>query len=99
MARRDRARRAMNAAAALTAARRAVPRWPGWRRLPREARDTLFLLAVIAWTVLPHASHLPAWAIALTAVVLVWRGRLALSQRRAARPLGAGRACSSSPSG
>ena len=54
------------------------PRWPGWRQLPREARDTLFLLAVIAWTVLPHASHLPAWTIVLTAIVLVWRGRLAL---------------------
>ncbi|MCE9661456.1 MAG: DUF3488 and transglutaminase-like domain-containing protein [Burkholderiales bacterium] len=46
--------------------------------MPREARDTLFLLAVIAWTVLPHASHLPAWTIALTAVVLLWRGRLAI---------------------
>ena len=59
-------------------ARFAWPHWPGWRRLPREARDTLFLLAVIAWTVLPHASHLPPWAIVLTATVLVWRGRLAL---------------------
>ena len=55
-----------------------VPRWPGWKRLPREARDTLFLLAVIAWTVLPHASHLPAWSLALTALVLLWRARLAL---------------------
>ncbi len=55
-----------------------VPRWPGWSKLPRETRDTWFLLAVIAWTVLPHASHLPAWAIALTAVVLAWRARLAL---------------------
>jgi len=68
----------MNPSAA-AALRRAVPNWPGWQRLPREARDTLFLLAVIAWTVLPHASHLPAWAIALTAIVLVWRGRLALA--------------------
>ena len=67
----------MNASAA-AAVRRAVPNWPGWQRLPREARDTLFLLGVIAWTVLPHASHLPAWAIAMTAIVLVWRGRLAL---------------------
>jgi transglutaminase-like putative cysteine protease len=66
-------------ASALAATRRLVPNWPGWNRLPREARDTLFLLGVIAWTVLPHASHLPMWAIALTAVVLVWRGRLALA--------------------
>jgi transglutaminase-like putative cysteine protease len=56
----------------------AWPHWPGWRQLPREARDTLFLLAVIAWTVLPHAEHLPTWAIVLTGVVLLWRGRLAL---------------------
>src|SRR6476469_4642826 len=67
----------MNASAA-AAVRRAVPNWPGWHRLPREARDTLFLLAVIAWTVLPHATHLPAWSLALTALVLLWRGRLAL---------------------
>ena len=56
-----------------------VPQWPGWSRLPREARDTLFLLGVIAWTVLPHVTHLPAWAIALTAVILVWRAMLALT--------------------
>ena len=56
-----------------------LPRWPGWHRLPRDARDTLFLLAVIAWTVLPHASHLPVWTMLLTAIVLLWRGRLALS--------------------
>ena len=56
-----------------------LPHWPGWRRLPREARDTLFLLAVIAWTVLPHVSHLPVWTGVLTAVVLLWRGRLAIA--------------------
>jgi protein-glutamine gamma-glutamyltransferase len=69
----------MNAATLAASTRRAMPRWPGWQRLPREARDTLFLLAVIAWTVLPHASHLPAWSLALTALVLLWRGRLALA--------------------
>ncbi len=47
-----------------------LPRWPGWSRLPREGRDTLFLLGVIAWTVLPHVGHLPAWCTALTALVL-----------------------------
>ncbi len=60
----------------------AAPRrgaWPGWKNLPREARDTLFLLGVIAWTVLPHVSHLPAWCTALTAAVLLWRTRLALT--------------------
>ena len=55
-----------------------LPRWPGWSRLPREGRDTLFLLGVIAWTVLPHVAHLPGWCTALTAVVLVWRAALAI---------------------
>jgi transglutaminase-like putative cysteine protease len=50
-----------------------------WRHLPREARDTLFLLAVIGWTVLPHVSHLPPWCTVLTGVVLTWRARLALT--------------------
>ena len=50
-----------------------------WRQWPRETRDTLFLLAVIAWTVLPHLSHLPLWCGALTGVVLLWRSQLALT--------------------
>ena len=45
--------------------------------LPREARDTLFLLAIIAGTLLPHAGHLPWWCSAITAAVLGWRARLA----------------------
>ena len=53
--------------------------WPGWRYLPRDARDTLFLLGVIAWTVLPHVPHLPVWCSLLTLVVLLWRAKLALS--------------------
>lgn len=53
--------------------------WPGWKYLPRDARDTLFLLGVIAWTVLPHVPHLPAWCSLLTLVVLLWRAKLALS--------------------
>ena len=57
----------------------ALPQWPGWSHLPREARDTLFLLGVIAWTVLPHVSHLPLWCTLLTLVVLLWRVRLALN--------------------
>ena len=56
-----------------------LPVASSWRHLPREARDTLFLLAVIGWTVLPHVSHLPIWCTLLTAVVLAWRARLALT--------------------
>jgi protein-glutamine gamma-glutamyltransferase len=46
--------------------------------LPREARDTLFQLAVIGWTVAPHLLHLPLWCGVMTVAVLGWRGRLAL---------------------
>jgi transglutaminase-like putative cysteine protease len=56
-----------------------LPRWPGWRHLPREARDTLFLLGVIGWTVLPHIPNIPWWCSLLTAGVLLWRARLAVS--------------------
>ena len=52
--------------------------WPGWRHLPRDARDTLFLLFVIGWTVLPHVTHLPLWCSMLTLTVLLWRARLAI---------------------
>lgn len=49
--------------------------------LPREARDTLFLLAVIGWVVLPHVSHLPLWCSLFTAGILVWRGTLAVRSK------------------
>ena len=49
--------------------------------MPREARDTLFLLGVIALIVLPQAAHLPLWCVGLALVVLVWRGALALQSR------------------
>ena len=56
-----------------------LPHWPGWGHLPREARDALFLLAVIAWTIAPHFTHLPKWCLALTALVVVWRAWLAVA--------------------
>ena len=46
--------------------------------LPRDARDTLFHLAVIAWAVAPHLLHLPPWCGVMTAALLSWRARLAL---------------------
>ncbi len=52
-----------------------------WRQWPRETRDTLFLLAVIAWVIAPHASHLPLWCSSMAAGVLLWRGWLALNSR------------------
>ncbi|AOS78436.1 MULTISPECIES: transglutaminase family protein [Hydrogenophaga] len=48
------------------------------RALPRETRDTLFVLAVIAWVVALQAAHIPWWTTVLTAGVLAWRARLAL---------------------
>ncbi|MDP9992932.1 transglutaminase-like putative cysteine protease [Variovorax boronicumulans] len=49
--------------------------------LPRDARDTLFLLTVIALIVLPQVENLPWWCTALTALVLLWRGSLAIEAR------------------
>jgi protein-glutamine gamma-glutamyltransferase len=49
--------------------------------LPRDARDTLFLLAVIAWVLIPQISHLPLWCSGLAGAVLLWRGWLALKAR------------------
>ena len=47
--------------------------------LPRDARDTLFLLAVIGWIMLPQAQHTPWWTSAFAAALLLWRARLALT--------------------
>ncbi|MGI4776730.1 MAG: transglutaminaseTgpA domain-containing protein [Janthinobacterium lividum] len=49
--------------------------------LPREARDTLFLLGLIALIVLPQAGTLPLACTLLTSVALLWRGWIAISGR------------------
>ncbi|MGJ7579530.1 transglutaminaseTgpA domain-containing protein [Variovorax sp. RHLX14] len=49
--------------------------------LPREARDTLFLLCVIALIVLPQAGTLPLACVLLTLVALLWRGWIAVQGR------------------
>lgn len=49
--------------------------------LPRESRDTLFLLAVIGWIVLLQAPYLPPWTTAWACVVLLWRAHGAWRQR------------------
>lgn len=51
------------------------------RNLPRDSRDTLFLLMVIAWVLLPQTSHIPLWCSALAGAVLAWRGWLAFKTR------------------
>jgi protein-glutamine gamma-glutamyltransferase len=50
-----------------------------WQHLPRDARDTLFQLAVIGWTLLPHALHLAPWCLLLAGTILAVRARLALT--------------------
>lgn len=45
--------------------------------LPRDTRDTLFLLVVVAWVILPQVVNLPLWTTAFAAALLLWRGTLA----------------------
>jgi protein-glutamine gamma-glutamyltransferase len=46
--------------------------------LARPTRDTLFLLVVMGWTVLPHLLHLPFWCTLLSVSAMLWRAKLAL---------------------
>ena len=50
-------------------------------KLPRDARDTLFLLLVIAWVVMPQVGNLPLWCTLLAASVLGWRAWAAVALR------------------
>ncbi|WPB59102.1 DUF3488 and transglutaminase-like domain-containing protein [Xylophilus sp. GOD-11R] len=49
----------------------------GLHRLPRESRDTLFLLAVLAWVMAPLTLELRPWTGVLAAALLGWRAWLA----------------------
>ncbi|MDO8903647.1 DUF3488 and transglutaminase-like domain-containing protein [Hydrogenophaga sp.] len=46
--------------------------------LPRDTRDTLFLLVVVGWVAFMQMGHIPWWCTLLAAGVLVWRATLAL---------------------
>ncbi|MDR2154548.1 MAG: DUF3488 and transglutaminase-like domain-containing protein [Burkholderiaceae bacterium] len=46
---------------------------------PRDTRDTLFLLLVIGWIILPQIAHAPIWVSVLAVGVLLARGWLAIS--------------------
>lgn len=59
----------------------AVLKFDALTHLPREARDTLFLLAVIAWVLLPQYGSLPLWCSSMATVVLGWRAWLAWHSR------------------
>ncbi|MDB5846772.1 MAG: transglutaminase, partial [Rhodoferax sp.] len=49
--------------------------------LPREGRDTLFLLVVIAWVLLPQIGNLPLWCSLFAGGLLLTRGWLAWKSR------------------
>ncbi|HCL85013.1 MAG TPA: DUF3488 domain-containing protein [Comamonadaceae bacterium] len=50
-------------------------------QLPRETRDTLFLLLVVACCLAPLAAHIPIWGVAMAAALLGWRAWLAWRSR------------------
>ena len=58
-----------------------VAAWLRLKSLPRDGRDTLFLLVVIGWIILPQVGNLPLWCSALAGALLVWRGWLAVTSR------------------
>ena len=43
---------------------------------PRDRRDTLLLIAVLAWTLVPQIGVLPVWSLVYAAVALGWRAVL-----------------------
>ena len=49
--------------------------------LPRDTRDTLFLLVVIGWILLPQVERLPLWLSAIAGAILVWRGWISVQGR------------------
>lgn len=60
---------------------RSLARAPRLSRPPsRESRDTLFMVALIGWTIAPHVGHLPAGVAVLAYAVLAWRAWLAWRQ-------------------
>lgn len=50
---------------------------PSTTGLSREGRDTLWLLAVLAMCIAPHAGRLPLWCSVGTALAIAWRAWLA----------------------
>ena len=50
-------------------------------KLPRDSRDTLFMLVVIAWVLMPQVGHLPLWCSLFSGGVMLWRGWLAIAVR------------------
>lgn len=61
---------------------KALPRLSKLLQTPsRDTRDTLFMLLVMAWVVLPQVQHLPLWCSLFTAGVFLLRAWLSLTSR------------------
>jgi transglutaminase-like putative cysteine protease len=54
--------------------------WRHWTPATRELRDTLFMLALISWTLAPHLLRVSPWVALMCVGVLAWRTRLAWTQ-------------------
>ncbi len=54
---------------------------PRTTHLPREARDTLFVLVVVGWIVFLQAPYLPVWTTGWATLVLLWRAHGVWRQR------------------
>jgi transglutaminase-like putative cysteine protease len=54
---------------------------PKFTQLPRDTRDTLFVLAVITWVAAPLIGQVPWWCIAMGGLVILWRAWLAVGNR------------------
>lgn len=50
--------------------------------MPREARDTLWLLLMLALVIAPHMSRLPWWSSVGAGLALLWRAQAAWKQAR-----------------
>ena len=64
----------MNAAPAFTSAAASTAATQG---MPRDKRDTLFVLAVMALVLAPQLAYLPVWTSACVAALLAWRAWIA----------------------
>lgn len=49
--------------------------------LPRDTRDTLFLLLVIGWVLVLQVGHIPLWCSLMAGGVLAWRATMAWRSR------------------
>ena len=66
---------------------------PTFSHLPRDTRDTLFVLAVIAWVLAPLSLEVPLWCSLLSAAVMRVARRAGRGAASRCRPGGGCWAC------